>query len=483
MLVTIDFETLFQRSPNPYIVLDAALTIVWMNDAYLRTTMRSRDALIGLSMFDAFPSDPASEEHGLLRSSLERVRATSEADEIALIRYAIAKPDGTMEDRFWSATHTPLLDSNGNVGFILQHTVDVSELESLRRARDESGVIRRAQAVQARNADLHAETGRLRALFEQAPGFMAVLQGPEHRFQLANAAYRRLVGGREVIGKTVGEALPEIVDQGFVTILDQVHRSGEPYIGRGEKIVLKADGSQASERFLDFVYQPIVTADDEISGVFVQGHEVTEEIMLLQRQNLLINELNHRVKNTLAIVQGLAAQSFRAVDPAGDVRQVFHGRLQALAAAHDLLTARTWQSITLGEMIQMATEVTLGEDTARLDVAGPEVPLLPQHAVALAMIVHELCTNALKHGALSVPAGQVAVRWELAAGADADSVPVTVTWTERGGPTVAPPARKGFGLRLIERGLSAELEGKARLDFLPNGLECRLDLVLPRDLD
>lgn len=471
--MAIDYETLFKLSPNPYVVMDRSLTIVWMNDAYLRSTQRTREAITGLYLFTAFPSDPDSEEFELLNSSLERVLASGQADELALIRYAIAAPDGSMDERFWSATHTPLLDEQGEVAFILQHTVDVTELESLRRLRDEHGLIQRASAVQARNSDLLAETGRLRTLFEQAPGFMAVLGGPQHEFQLANAAYRRLVGEREVIGRSVREALPEVVDQGLIGILDRVHREGEPYFGRGEKILLGADASGTTkERYLDFIYQPIVADDARVTGVFVQGHDVTEEVVLLQHQESLINELNHRVKNTLSIVQGLAAQSFRAVDPSGTARSTFDGRLQALAAAHDLLTERNWQPASLAETIRLAIAATVGPQAQRATVSGPEVMLAPQHAVALSMVIHELSTNAMRYGALSRETGSVAVTWR-------QTDTLVIDWVEQGGPAVVPPPRKGFGTRLIERGLSSEVEGRAHLDFHSEGLRCRISLKLP----
>lgn len=188
----IDFEQLIARSPNPYVVLDRDLTIVWMNEAYLGATMRRREEITGKRMFEAFPSDPDSESFRLLERSFQRVLKTGQPDELALIRYDIRKSDGSMDERYWSATHQPLLDEAGKTAYILQHTVDVTELHNLRALRDEMGVIQRAEAVQARNRDLAQESQQLRALFEQAPGFIAVLSGSDHRFVLANQAYSSL---------------------------------------------------------------------------------------------------------------------------------------------------------------------------------------------------------------------------------------------------------------------------------------------------
>ena len=133
----IDFKTLLSSSPNPYVLLDRKLAIAWMNDAYLKVTGRSREEIINRSMFEAFPSDPASESFRLLNGSFERVLRTGQTDELALIRYDIETSAGAMDIRYWSATHTPLLDESGAVEFILQHTVDVTELHGLRRMRDE----------------------------------------------------------------------------------------------------------------------------------------------------------------------------------------------------------------------------------------------------------------------------------------------------------------------------------------------------------
>jgi len=487
-LTLIDFEALFGASPNPYVLLSPDLRLIAMNDAYLAVTMRERDELVGKTMFEAFPSDPASDSYQQLKASFERVLETAQRDELALIRYDIPLPSGGVEERYWSATHTPMLDREGKVAFIMQHTVDVTELHRLRQiageaagraARTETDVYRRANAVQEANQLLSAETQQLRTLFEQAPGFVAVIVGADQRFQIANAAYRRLVGDRDIIGKTVAEALPEVVEQGFVRLLHSVRTSGEPFIGRGVPVFLKADDSdQLEERVLDFVYQPIVGAGDkEASGVFVQGHDVTEQYRAEEHQKLLINELNHRVKNTLSIVQALAMQSFGdGADPA-ESRQAFDARLNALSAAHNLLTLQNWEGAGLVETVRASVTATAGANASRFTIAGPEIPLPAQTAVSLAMAIHELCTNAIKHGALSNDSGTVDVRW-TAEKAEAGMIALIFVWTETGGPRVEAPERRGFGTRLIERGLSAELRSKATMDFRPEGLKCTIDAKL-----
>ena len=143
-LKTINFEALFSASPNPYVLLDLSLTIVGMNDAYLQVTMREREDLIGRNMFDAFPSDPDSTSYRQLRGSLEKVVREKAADHLPLIEYAIPLPNGRgFEERYWSATHTPLFNHAGELTFILQHTVDVTELHRLRNLAKSSGTVLR----------------------------------------------------------------------------------------------------------------------------------------------------------------------------------------------------------------------------------------------------------------------------------------------------------------------------------------------------
>ncbi|MCJ2184332.1 PAS domain-containing protein [Novosphingobium sp. 1949] len=478
----LDLEALFTLSPNSYVVFDRDWTIVWMNQAYLNATMRTRAEITGRNVFEAFPSDPDSESYALLRASFDRVLETRTVDEIALIPYDIAAPDGSRQERFWSATHTPLLDDAGEVAFILQHTVDVTELHGLRRMRDEIGVVRRAIAVQERNSALQAQRERLTRYFQEAPGFMAVLGGPDHRFELANSAYQKLVAHRAVVGMAVADALPEVVEQGFVAILDEVRRSGRPYFGRALEVHLAVDEAGPGEeprlerRYVDLVYQPILEAD-AVTGIFVQGHDVTHGVEAQAHQDLLINELHHRVKNTLAIVQSLATQTFRGIDGAREARRAFDARLQALARAHDLLTERNWQETPLGAVIAQTVRAAAGDAAARIAIDGPEVLLSPRLSVTMAMTLHELTTNAIKYGALANEDGRIAVAWSLS---EEDEPMLRATWCESGGPRVEAPAHRGFGMRLIELGIAAEPHGKVTLDFAPEGLAATLELRLVR---
>ena len=154
---------------------------------------------------------------------------------------------------------------------------------------------------------------------------------------------------------------------------------------------------------------------------------------------------------------------------------VFSARLSALASAHNLLTERHWESADIGAIVRRALDATIGAYEERVHFGGPKLAIEPQPAVALAMVVHELATNAIKYGALSNNAGTVAIEWD--AQMLDDGTKVVFRWQERDGPGVQQPASKGFGSRLIKRGFGIA-DGTAQLEFAPEGFECRIEAVL-----
>jgi two-component sensor histidine kinase/PAS domain-containing protein len=195
------------------------------------------------------------------------------------------------------------------------------------------------------------------------------------------------------------------------------------------------------------------------------------------RQRLLINELNHRVKNTLATVQSIAAQSFKA-ENSGVAQEAFEARLFALSKTHDVLTRENWEGANLHDIVEEALAPYRREQTERFTIGGARLQVPPRVALPLAMALHELSTNAAKYGAFSTDSGRVDVHWDVTETADGETV--TLRWREQGGPTVQPPTRKGFGSRLIERGLTRELAGEVLLDYQPSGLCCTISFPLPK---
>jgi len=190
---------------------------------------------------------------------------------------------------------------------------------------------------------------------------------------------------------------------------------------------------------------------------------------------LLINELNHRVKNTLTTVQSMAAQTMKGETDMTAAFEKFEARLLGLSAVHDVLTRERWHGAALREVAERALRPFAGEGREQVRLEGPDIRLQPGAALTLALVFHELATNAVKYGALSVETGRVELTWTAEPAAER----MRLTWVESGGPPVVAPTRRGFGSRLIERGLSGELNGAATLRFDPAGLTCVMEAQLP----
>ena len=210
--------------------------------------------------------------------------------------------------------------------------------------------------------------------------------------------------------------------------------------------------------------------------------EVAARKAIEARQKLLLDELNHRVKNTLATVQSIAAQSLREAGDVESVRANFENRLIALSQAHNLLTRDGWRGANLAELALTELRPYCGPADDRIEMQGPAVWLAPNTAVALGMALHELTTNAVKYGALSVPEGRIVLDWVLAE-LNADAERLTLSWREMDGPPVTPPTRRGFGTRLIVGGLAHQLDGDVKLDFAPDGVRCTISFDVPRQVD
>ncbi|MCF6371246.1 PAS domain-containing protein [Rhizobium halophilum] len=578
------------------------------------------------------------------------------------------------------------------------------------------------------------ERERLRQLFQQAPGIMAMLRGPKHIFELANEAYTRLIGQRDIIGKTVRDALPELAGQGFYELLDEVFRTGTPYVGRAVPVQLNlAHSNEPEQLYLNFIYQPVKDKAGLVTGIFVEGFDVTENVRteealrsseeftrrilesstdcikvldtkaqlqfmseggmkvmevddfgaikscdwrdfwsgpqhldaklavetalaggtarfqgptptmkgtprwwdvvvtpihgrygeverLLsvsrditsikqsevalhetqrrlnavldnasvsvflmndqqecvymnaaaekltgfslaeaegrtlhslihhtrpdgspypiedcpidrafperhqttgedifirkdgtfypvaftaspiqdaesktvgtiievrdisaekrsqQQQRILIDELNHRVKNTLATVQSIVTQSLRNEADRAKARSSIEGRLIMLSRAHDVLTKETWESARLHDIIDEATSAFQAAGT-RITADGPEIRLTPRQALSLSMALHELATNALTHGALSLDNGTVSLVWELLSDRGRP-LWLRLKWQEKNGPPVSKPSRRGFGSRLLEVGLARELNGDVTVNYAVDGLTCDIAFQL-----
>ncbi|WP_019999018.1 HWE histidine kinase domain-containing protein [Aureimonas ureilytica] len=501
-----------------------------------------------------------------------------------------------------------------------------------RTVRERDDIVVDLDAAHRSASDSHL---RLDTMFQQAPSFMAMVRGPNHRFESVNPAYRRLIGDREVLGLTVAEGLPDAAAQGFLDLLDTVYRTGEPYATRGARYAVQADPDRpATDRYLDFVYQPVQDADGAVVGIFVEGSDVTErvhqarrlaalsnlsdllrdlfdadaivhasakclaetlgatrtgfgtvrlddetivvppdwhrsdvasvagqhsfrtfgsyieelkrgetvviqdvatdartaaeakafeaiqarslvnlpimergrlsllvfvhqhtkyawdedELLFIgqvgdrahaalarlraeQQQQLVNQEISHRLKNTLAMVQAIASQTLRQVTERDAVKALTQ-RIGALSQAHEVLLHQNWTEARIRDVTQAV--LSTFEAGQRFMVEGPDVLLGPRATLSYSLLLHEMGTNAMKYGALSVPDGRVEIVWQVI-GQGVDAI-LDMTWHEVGGPPATAPVGRGFGSRLIGMGLLGT--GGVELAYSQEGLTARMQASL-----
>jgi signal transduction histidine kinase/FixJ family two-component response regulator len=221
---------------------------------------------------------------------------------------------------------------------------------------------------------------------------------------------------------------------------------------------------------------PLRDQSGKVVGAVSAGLDITERKRTEEHRLLLLNELNHRVKNTLATVQSIAVQSFRRARTDTGGREMFQSRLLALSRAHDVLTNESWEGANLGDIAAQAIIPYRDASPTRFAVNGPAVWLSAKMTLSISMALHELATNAVKYGALSNEKGRVAITWQTLQ--EPNGRRLRLEWSEKDGPPVVPPRRKGFGSRLIERGLAQELGGEVKIEYDPQGVWCEINANL-----
>lgn len=281
---------------------------------------------------------------------------------------------GKREDVWWTYSYSPI-DEGGAVGGVLVICNDVTRQHLA-------------------TAQFAKQVSHLEELFQQAPGFMAVLRGPDHVFEFTNNAYQALTGHRNIVGRPLREAVPEIAGQGFLELLDTVFAKGEARTGKRMPLFLQPDLDAAiKELFVDFVYQPIFDEIGSVSGIFVEGFEVTAHVEAETHLRLMNDELKHRVKNTIAMVTSIASQTLRSAEYSPSLK-AFYDRLANFGRAHDMLTATTWATASFGDVVRGILQ-PYNEDQ-RFTISGPEIVIGAKQALSLSLALHELTTNAVK---------------------------------------------------------------------------------------
>ncbi len=290
----------------------------------------------------------------------------------------------------------------------------------------------------------------------------------DYRFIDVNAAFERQTGLKDVIGKSARELIPEHEEHWFERYAEIAAT------GKAERFEAPAE---ALGRFYEVYAFPIENGDGPHLKVGTLFRDIAGRKKAEQQQELLTRELSHRVKNTLAVVQALARQPGAQDLTVEQYRDGFLGRIQALARAHDQLLETNWQSADLQTLVEETLSPYGTGDGRDIEIEGPPIRLTPKQGLGIALILHELATNASKYGALSTPEGRLSVEWRVERSEDAPRI--QLTWQERDGPGVPPDMTKGFGTKLIERSCAYELGGTAELLFDPSGL--KVSIAFPKE--
>jgi PAS domain S-box-containing protein len=315
-----------------------------------------------------------------------------------------------------------------------------------------------------------AETTRMAMLFTDATE-------PNHPIVFANDSFLSLTGydREEVLGKSLNFLMANGSDAEALT---RIKAEFEGSSSSGTEIFYRR--KDGSEFWAALFVSPVRDAGGDVVQYFASLIDLSKHKEDEVRSRMLIDELNHRVKNTLSTVQSIVWQTLRTTTDPKAIRQSIESRLFALSRSHDLLTREKWESAGLFDIAHDAMEPfgVSGGRADRIVITGENIRFPPTAALALSIAFNELATNAVKYGALSNAAGSILIGWTM------ETAPagkrLLLNWTEKGGPRVTAPAHKGFGSRVLERGLTHELEGTVHLDYRPDGLVCTMDIPLPK---
>jgi two-component sensor histidine kinase len=399
--------------------------------------------MLGRSLWEIFPGDVDHKRGQVIRDAMAGRRIVKGEAE-------------SMMDRQWvSYCMFPMGDG---LGITFR---DVTEWRKAELVRD--------QAVD----ELRKRTAQLEAVLETVPTAVWFTYDRE---------FRRVVGNRRASELL---RLPREADLSTELEASQsfdVFRNGVPLPPGERPLHRAARGEEVENELLEVVFpdgerktlllraSPLLGHSGEPQGAVCAAADVTERHRYETHLRLLLSELNHRVKNTLAIVQSIASLTMKGADAAARID--FEKRLIALSAVHSLLTEENWEGASLEAVVRTALGAHLDPEGRRLQLAGGDLRLRPKSAIALSMALHELATNAVKYGALSQDGGRISVEWSI------KNNRFHLQWREQGGPPVKTPTERGFGSRMIEQGLSSELQGTAEIAYRPQGIVCDIDAPL-----
>ena len=434
-------------SPVPIVLLWGEDGIMIYNDAYSGFAGGRHPELLGSKVREGW-DEIADFNDNVMKVGLSGRTLAYKNQELSLIRH------GKPEPVWMNLDYSPVLDESGRPAGVIAIVVETTQQVLAERRLRESEERFRALTNATSDVVYHMSPDwtEMRAL--DGRGFLPDTDNP-------SIAWQGLY------------LFPEDV-AGIQAVIDEAIRTKSVF--QHEHRVRQADGvagwtlSRAVPIFYDH---------GEIIEWFGAASDVTERRRNEEHLRLVVHELNHRVKNNLAMTQAIAGQTFRNVDDIKESQRRFSARMVALGQANDLLTGERWVGASLRGAIEQAIQSHCPDESRCLIEGEEDVQLSPKTALALTLAMHEMATNALKYGAWSNSNGRIHVTWARGRG-EGGEARLQIEWRESDGPPVSPPSRRGFGSVLIERGLAREMGGKVKLDFQPTGLVCTIDA--PSDL-
>jgi PAS domain S-box-containing protein len=426
-------------TPAPVWMTDQSGAVEFMNRAFCELTGIPRDKALGDAWLSVLHPDdlPAVREKRAAAWVAGHVPYTFEA--------RFRRHDGAW--RWFEVSSKPRIDGEGRFHGYVGLAVDRTEARAAQQALAES-------------------EARYRAAVESQAALLVRFRN-DGTILFANSAFARIrnVTPEELVGTNMWDPIPESERPERRRLLATLTVDNPEF-----RVEMKIGGGGEDARWMLWTTRALVFDDQgrwtEAQSTGVDIHERKEAD---EHRKLLVDELNHRVKNTLAVVQGIAQQTFKNVDP--EIRAAFENRLKALSNAHNLLTERRWGPASLHAIVDSVTHVC-GAARGRIRANGPSVMVSPRQAVSIAIALQELCTNAMKYGSLSHERGVVDLNW------NANHARLELQWRESGGPKVNAPKTRGYGSIMIERALAHDLQGTAKLDFQPTGLVCTIQAPL-----
>jgi PAS domain S-box-containing protein len=450
------FSRFMQHFPGLAWIKDLDGRYVYANEAAQRVFGTPDGGLFGRFDTAIFPSDTAALFRDNDRLALE---SDTGIQTVETLRHA----DGTVHSSLVAKFPIPAPD--GQIAFVGGMAIDVTD----RIAAEER--------IAALNDDLRRRLEEQETLLRSLPVGVFIAHGPDCSEMTMNPAGAEML--RMPLGTNPSMSGPDAKSLGFRVFADGVElpagelpmqiaaREGRPITGIEVDIVFDDGGVRTLYEYA----APLFDGSGRVRGCLGVFVDITDRKQAEQRQRLLVEELNHRVKNTLAIVQSIAALTLRETPDPVAFRVAFSARVAALARAHGILTRELWQGALLRDVVTAALAPFSGSREKAVTMDGPRVLVRPDAAVTLSLVLHELATNAMKHGALSAARGRVTLEWSSTRDL------VTLCWQERGGPRVVPPTRKGFGSRLITAS-AQQLGGGVTLGFPPDGFEAEFRFPL-----